>query len=201
MAAGYGFGAEGDWKTAALVRMMKIMADNRGTSFMEDYTYHLQEGNQLVLGAHMLEICPTVSATKPKIEVHPLFVGGKADPARLTFDGAGGKAVNATVVDLGDRFRLIVNEVTAVSNTNPMPNLPVARVLWKPEPSLTDAAEQWILSGGAHHFGFSFHVTSEQLRDWANMAGIECLIINSSSSVISLENEIRWNDLYYRLNR
>ncbi|MGO4695357.1 L-arabinose isomerase [Paenibacillus sp. 2TAB26] len=200
MAAGYGFGAEGDWKTAALVRIMKIMAENKGTSFMEDYTYHMQEGNQLVLGSHMLEICPTVSVSKPKIEVHPLFVGGKADPARLTFNGNSGKAINATVVDLGDRFRLIVNEVTAVKNEKEMPNLPVARVLWKPEPSLSDAAEAWILAGGAHHFGFSFHVTSEQMADWAKMAGIECIIINQTSTMTSLENEIRWNDLYYRLN-
>ncbi|MCU6707872.1 L-arabinose isomerase [Paenibacillus sp. J5C_2022] len=201
MAAGYGFGAEGDWKTAALVRLMKIMADNKGTSFMEDYTYHMQEGNQLVLGAHMLELCPTVAESKPKIEVHPLFVGGKADPARLVFDGASGKGVNATVIDLGDRFRLIVNEVNAVRNERDMPHLPVARVLWKPEPSLADAAEAWILGGGAHHFGFSFHVSSEQLRDWANMAGIECLIINDATTLAGLENEIRWNDLYYRLNQ
>ncbi|WP_139997276.1 L-arabinose isomerase [Paenibacillus paridis] len=200
MAAGYGFGGEGDWKTAALVRMMKIMAENKGTSFMEDYTYHMQAGNQMVLGAHMLEICPTLAANKPKIEVHPLFVGGKGDPARLIFNGASGKGINATVVDLGDRFRLIVNEVTAVENEKEMPNLPVASIMWKPEPSLTDAAEAWILAGGAHHFGFSFHVSSEQMKDWARMAGVECITINSSTTMASLENEIRWNDLYYRLN-
>lgn len=200
MAAGYGFGGEGDWKTAALVRLMKIMAENKGTSFMEDYTYHMQEGNQLVLGAHMLEICPTLAADKPKIEVHPLFVGGKADPARLIFNGASGKGINATVVDMGDRFRLIVNEVNAVENKNVMPNLPVARILWKPEPSLTSAAEAWILAGGAHHFGFSYHVTSEQMSDWAKMAGIECVVIKSDTTMTSLENELRWNDLYYRLN-
>jgi len=201
MAAGYGFGGEGDWKTAALVRLMKVMADNKGTSFMEDYTYHLQEGNPLVLGSHMLEICPTLAADKPKIEVHPLFVGGKADPARLIFNGATGKAVNATLVDLGDRFRLIVNEVNAVQNTQDMPNLPVARLLWKPEPSLTTAAEAWITAGGAHHFGFSYHVSSEQLVDWAKMAGVECVVINGATNINSLENELRWNDLYYRFNQ
>ncbi|MCD9020421.1 L-arabinose isomerase [Cohnella silvisoli] len=199
MAAGYGFGAEGDWKTAALVRIMKIMADNQGTSFMEDYTYHLEQGNELVLGSHMLEICPTLAASKPKIEVHPLFVGGKADPARLVFNGASGSAINATVVDLGDRFRLIVNEVEAVKNVKEMPHLPVARVLWKPQPSLAGAAEAWITSGGAHHFGFSFAVTAEQMSDWAKMAGIECVIINKNTSMHTLENELRWNELYYRL--
>jgi len=201
MAAGYGFGGEGDWKTAALVRLMKIMANNQGTSFMEDYTYHLQDGNPLVLGSHMLEICPTLAADKPKIEVHPLFVGGKEDPARLIFNGATGKAVNATLVDLGDRFRLIVNEVNALQNTHDMPNLPVARVLWRPEPSLSTAAEAWITAGGAHHFGFSYHVTSEQLVDWAKMAGVECVVINGATSISNLENELRWNDLYYRLNQ
>jgi L-arabinose isomerase len=200
MAQGYGFGAEGDWKTAALVRLMKIMADNRGTSFMEDYTYHLQTGHELVLGSHMLEICPTLAADRPRIEVHPLFVGGKADPARLIFNGATGRAINATIVDLGDRFRLIVNEVCAVQNTQDMPRLPVARVLWKPEPSLTTAAEAWITAGGAHHFGFSYHVTSEQMADFAKMAGIECVVINAQTNVQRLENELRWSDLYYRLN-
>ncbi|WP_168120126.1 L-arabinose isomerase [Paenibacillus sp. HB172176] len=201
MAAGYGFGAEGDWKTAALVRLMKIMAGNKGTSFMEDYTYHMQEGNHMVLGSHMLEICPTLAASKPRIEVHPLFVGGKDDPARLIFNGATGAAINATVVDLGDRFRLIVNKVDAVANPNKMPNLPVASVLWKPEPSLTEAAEAWILAGGAHHFGFSYHVTSEQLADWAKMSGVECVVIDSSTTMKSLDNELRWNELYYRFNR
>ena len=200
MATGYGFGAEGDWKTAALVRLMKVMSDNQGTSFMEDYTYNMQESNPLVLGSHMLEICPTIAANKPKIAVHPLFVGGKADPARLIFNGASGKAVNATVVDLGDRFRLIVNEVNAIENSKDMPNLPVARVLWSPEPSLTTAAEAWITAGGAHHFGFSYRVTSEQMADWAKMVGIECVVIDSSMTVNKLENELRWNDLYYRLN-
>jgi L-arabinose isomerase len=167
---------------------------------MEDYTYHLEDGNELVLGSHMLEICPTLSASKPKVEVHPLFVGGKADPARLVFNGASGPAINATVVDLGHRFRLIVNEVQAVSNEREMPHLPVARVLWKPKPSLAEAAEAWILAGGAHHFGFSFKVTADQMADWAKMAGIECVLINERTSLREIENELRWNELYYRLN-
>ncbi|MCQ6560747.1 L-arabinose isomerase [Paenibacillus mendelii] len=200
MGAGYGFGAEGDWKTAALVRMMKVMAGNKGTSFMEDYTYHMEQGNAMVLGSHMLEICPTLTASKPRIEVHPLFIGGKEDPARLIFDGIEGKAINATVVDLGNRFRLIVNEVEGVQNPHQMPKLPVARVLWKPEPSLESAAEAWITAGGAHHFVYSHHVTSEQMADWAKMAGIECVIINNGTTIQSIENELRWNDLYYRLN-
>lgn len=201
MLAGFGFGAEGDWKTAALVRLMKVMANNRGTSFMEDYTYHLADGEAAVLGSHMLEICPSLAADKPRIEVHPLFVGGKEPPARLIFGGAGGRAINATVIDLGDRFRLIVNEVTATECPHEMPKLPVARLLWQPEPSLTDAAEAWILAGGAHHFGFSYHVTSEQMADWARMAGIECVVIKAGTTMSGLENELRWNDLYYRLNR
>ncbi|MEK4849927.1 L-arabinose isomerase [Paenibacillus sp. FSL H7-0756] len=200
MAAGYGFGGEGDWKTAALVRMMKIMAGNQGTSFMEDYTYHLQKGNEMVLGSHMLEVCPSLAADRPRIEVHPLFVGGKEAPARLIFNGASGPGINVTLVDMGDRFRLIINEVNAVRNEHSMPHLPVARLLWQPEPSLTGASEAWILAGGAHHFAFSFHTTSEQLRDWARMAGIECLVIDASSTLASIENELRWNDLYYRLN-
>ncbi|UVI28273.1 L-arabinose isomerase [Paenibacillus spongiae] len=200
MAAGYGFGAEGDWKTAALLRMMKVMAGNKGTSFMEDYTYHMEQGNAMVLGAHMLEICPTLTAGKPRLEVHPLSIGGKEDPARLIFDGIEGKAINATVVDLGNRFRLIVNEVQGVQNRQQMPKLPVARVLWKPEPSLESAAEAWITAGGAHHFVYSHHVTSEQMADWAKMAGIECVIINNETTVRGIENELRWNDLHYRLN-
>lgn len=201
MAAGYGFGAEGDWKTAALVRIMKVMADNRATSFMEDYTYHMQPGNEAVLGSHMLEICPTLAAGRPKIEVHPLFVGGKADPARLIFNGGTGDAVNATLVDMGTRFRLIVNRVRAIRNEKEMPHLPVARVLWKPEPSLAGAAESWILSGGAHHFGYSLNVKAEQMVDWARMAGVECVVIDNRTTLPALENELRWNDLYYRLHR
>lgn len=199
MAEGYGFGGEGDWKTAALVRIMKIMASNKGTSFMEDYTYHLEPENEMILGAHMLEVCPTIAATKPRIEVHPLSIGGKADPARLVFNGAEGPAVVASLIDVGERFRLIVNEVEAVKIEKDMPKLPVARILWKPLPSLKDAAEAWILAGGAHHTGFSFEVTSEHLLDWAEMAGIECLLINRETRIHDFKNEIRWNDLAWKL--
>lgn len=199
MELGYGFGGEGDWKTAALTRVMKVMAGNVGTSFMEDYTYHLEPGNEMILGAHMLEICPTISATRPRIEVHPLGIGGKTDPARLTFDGRSGAAICATIVDLGDRFRLIVNEVDAVQPQKDMPKLPVARVLWKPQPSLRDSAEAWIYAGGAHHTVFSYNVTAEQLFDFAEMVGIECVIINKDTSLLSLRNELRFADMAWRL--
>ena len=199
MAEGYGFGGEGDWKTAALVRTMKIIAGNVGTSFMEDYTYHFEPGNELVLGAHMLEVCPTVAATRPAIEVHPLSIGGKADPARLTFDGRDGSALNASIVDMGSRFRLIVNEVDAVKPEQAMPKLPVARVLWKPQPSLNLAAEAWIHAGGAHHTVFSYIVSAEQLADWSEMVGIECVLINRDSTIAALRNELRWNELHWRL--
>jgi L-arabinose isomerase len=198
MAEGYGFGGEGDWKTAALVRMMKIMADGKGTSFMEDYTYHFEPGNEMILGAHMLEVCPTIAATRPRIEVHPLSIGGKEDPARLVFDGGEGAAVNASLIDLGHRFRLIVNEVDAVKPEHNMPKLPVARILWKPRPSLRDSAEAWILAGGAHHTCFSFAVTAEQLQDFAEMTGIECVVINEHTSVSSFKNELRWNEVFWR---
>lgn len=199
MAAGYGFGAEGDWKTAALVRIMKIMAGGKGTSLMEDYTYHLEKGNEMILGAHMLEICPTIAATRPRIEVHPLSIGGKADPARLVFDGATGPAICASLIDMGGRFRLIVNEVEAVNSPHSLPKLPVARVLWKPRPNLQDAAEAWIRAGGAHHTCFSLNVTAEQLLDWSEMAGIECLLINKDTNLLAFRNELRWNDLAWKL--
>jgi L-arabinose isomerase len=199
MAEGYGFGGEGDWKTAALVRVMKIMAGGEGTSFMEDYTYHMEPGNELVLGSHMLEICPTIAATRPTVEVHPLGIGGKADPARLVFNGAEGPALNASLIDMGNRFRLLVNEVDAVKSEKAMPKLPVARVLWKPQPSLRDSAEAWILAGGAHHTGFSYKVTAEQLVDWAEMAAIECVLINKNTTTYTFRNELRWNDIAWRL--
>ncbi|BDI28523.1 L-arabinose isomerase [Capsulimonas corticalis] len=200
MAQGYGFGGEGDWKTAALVRVMKIMATGvgKGTSFMEDYTYHLEPGNELVLGAHMLEICPTIAATKPRIEVHPLGIGGKEDPARLVFDGASGPAINASLIDLGTRFRLIINAVDAVEVTQSMPNLPVARVLWKAQPSLRVAAETWILAGGAHHTSFSLDLTAEQMIDWAELNKIEYLLIDNSTTSLGFRNELRWSDAAWR---
>lgn len=199
MAAGYGYGAEGDWKTAALVRVMKIMAEGKGTSLMEDYTYHLEKGNEMILGAHMLEICPTLAANRPRIEVHPLSIGGKEDPARLVFDGGEGPAVCASLIDMGGRFRLIVSEVDAVKAEHAMPKLPVARVLWKPQPNLKVAAEAWIHAGGAHHTSFSFNVTPEQLGDFAEMAGIECLFINKDTNLAAFRNELRWNDLAFKL--
>ncbi|WP_106343877.1 L-arabinose isomerase [Planifilum fimeticola] len=201
MAEGYGFGAEGDWKTAALVRTMKIMANGEGTSFMEDYTYHLEPGNEQILGSHMLEVCPTISAARPRVEVHPLSIGGKDDPARLVFDGKSGPAVNAALIDLGNRFRLVVNEVVAVKPEKRMPRLPVARVLWKPRPSLRESAEAWILAGGAHHTCFSYVVTAEQLVDWAEMAGIECVVIDEDTSPAKLRNELRWNEIVWNLSK
>jgi len=199
MEAGYGFGGEGDWKTAALVRLMKVMAGGKDTSFMEDYTYHFEPDNELVLGAHMLEVCPTIAAGRPRIEVHPLGIGGKADPARMVFDGKAGPAINASVIDLGDRFRLVVNAVEAVAVIKPMPKLPVARVLWKPQPSLGTAAEAWIVAGGAHHTGFSYAVTAEQMADFAEMAGIECVVIDQNTSLPALQSELRWNDIAWKL--
>ncbi|CAM3403255.1 L-arabinose isomerase [Marinicrinis lubricantis] len=200
MEQGYGFGGEGDWKTAALVRLMKMVAGGEGTSFMEDYTYHFEPGNELILGAHMLEVCPTIAAGKPKIAVHPLSIGGKEDPARLIFEGRDGAAVNASLIDMGNRFRLIINEVDAVQPKEDMPNLPVARVLWKPQPSLSESAEAWIYAGGAHHTVFSYKVTTEQLVDWASMAGIECVIINKDTHLLSFRNQLQWNDLFWKLS-
>ncbi|MDC3416878.1 L-arabinose isomerase [Aquibacillus salsiterrae] len=194
MTEGYGFAGEGDWRTAALLRVMKVIAGNEGTSFMEDYTYHLEQGNEMVLGSHMLEICPTVSATKPKIVVNPLGIGGKEDPARLVFDGRGGDALNASLVEMGGRFRLVINEVKAEQPTIETPNLPVAKVLWKPEPSLSEATEAWIYAGGAHHTVFTFNVTTEQLYDFADMAQIECVVIDKDLNVRQFRNELRWNE-------
>lgn len=201
MEAGYGFGGEGDWKTAAMVRVMKLMATGlkKGTSFMEDYTYHFEPGNEMVLGAHMLEVCPSIAVSRPRIEVHPLGIGGKADPARIVFDGNSGPAINASLIDMGDRFRLILNEVDAVTPKEAMPKLPVARILWKPLPTLKDAAEAWILAGGAHHTAFSFDITSEHMLDWAEMAGVECLLINKDTNMLAFRNELKWNDVIWRI--
>ncbi len=201
MAKGYGFGAEGDWKTAALVRSMKVMSEGLkgGTSFMEDYTYHFDPKNMSVLGAHMLEVCPTIAKGKPSVEIHQLSIGGKADPARLVFSSATGKAINATVIDMGNRFRMIVNEVDVVDCPE-MPKLPVARVLWKPLPDLKQAAAAWILAGGAHHTGFSLSVTANHMKDFAEMAGIEFLLIGKELHLDSFRNELRWNELYYSLS-
>ena len=201
MEEGYGFGGEGDWKTAGLVRLMKIMANNEKTSFMEDYTYNFEPGNEMILGAHMLEVCPTVAANKPLIDVKPLGIGGKADPARLIFDGQGGDAVCASLIDMGGRMRLIVNEVKAIEIEKEIPNLPVARVLWRPEPSLKEGTKAWILAGGAHHTSFSYVINSEQLSDLANMYGLESVVIDKDTNIKNFSNELKWNKLYWVLKK
>jgi L-arabinose isomerase len=200
MADGYGFGAEGDWKTAALVRAAKVMSHGLkgGVSFMEDYTYHLKDGAQ-VLGAHMLEVCPSITSEKPSAEIHPLSIGGKADPVRLVFTAAAGKAVNASMVDMGNRFRLIVNEVNVIQPQHPLPKLPVARAVWLPEPNLKIAATAWIHAGGAHHTALSYALTREHWENFAEMAGIECLLIEAHTTIAGFVKELRWNDVYYHL--
>jgi L-arabinose isomerase len=201
MAEGYGFGAEGDWKTAALVRAMKVMSAGLegGVSFMEDYTYHFSASGDKVLGAHMLEICASIAAHKPTLEILPLSIGGKADPVRLIFDSNTGPAVCASLIDMGRRFRLLVNQVDVVPTDAPLPKLPVARALWLPRPNLKTAAAAWIYAGGAHHTSFSFSITPEHLQDFAEMAGIEYLLINQNTILDEFKKELRWNDLYYHL--
>jgi L-arabinose isomerase len=196
---GYGFGAEGDWKTAALVRAMKTMATglSGGNSFMEDYTYHFEPGNEMVLGAHMLEICPSIANGNISCEIHPLGIGGKADPVRLVFNVASGAALNASIVDMGNRFRLLINEVEAVAPKHDLPKLPVARVLWKPYPDMKTGCEAWILAGGAHHTCFSQNLTTEHLQDLADIAGIESVLIGKNTNLYDLKNELRWNEMYY----
>lgn len=202
MADGYGFGAEGDWKTAALLRAMKVMGEGLpgGTSFMEDYTYHLSPKGHQVLGAHMLEICPTIAATRPTLEIHPLGIGGKSDPARLVFDAATGPALNASLVDLGNRFRLLVNEVKAVK-TPRLPKLPVARAVWECEPDFKVACAAWIHAGGAHHTGYSYSVTTEMLEDFATIAGIELVRIDADTTLPDFKQTLRNNEVYYLLNQ
>ncbi len=199
MADGYGFGAEGDWKTSALLRAMKVMAEGLpgGTSFMEDYTYHFEPGRERVLGSHMLEICPTIASGKPSLEIHPLGIGGKADPVRLVFDSPAGPALNASVIDLGGRYRLLVNEVEAVTPDAPLPNLPVARTVWVPAPNLEVAAAAWIYAGGAHHTGFSQQVTTEMLEDYATMAGIELTVIDKGTDLRRFRQELALSDMYW----
>ena len=203
MAEGYGFGAEGDWKTAALVRAMKVMGSGLegGTSFMEDYTYDFDEEHPKVLGAHMLEVCESIAAKKPALEIHPLSIGGKADPARLVFSVGSGPAINATLIDLGNRFRMIVNEVDVIQPERPLSKLPVASAVWIPRPNLKAAAKAWILAGGAHHTGFSQSVTTHHLEDFAEMARLEFLLIDNETNLAHFKNELRWNDLYYLMAR
>lgn len=200
MAKGYGFAGEGDWKTAALVRAMKVMGSGLkgGNSFMEDYTYHFDPNNELVLGSHMLEICESIAKGKPSCEVHPLGIGGKADPVRLVFNSAAGPAINASVIDMGNRFRLLVNEVVAVDPIQGLPKLPVARVLWKPYPNMKTGCAAWILAGGAHHTCYSQNLGAEHLQDFAEMAGIEFVLIGKDSTLYNFKNELRWNDVYYK---
>ena len=201
MEDGYGFGGEGDWKTAALVRAMKVMATGLkgGNSFMEDYTYHFDPANPMVLGAHMLEICSSIADGKPRCEVHPLGIGGKADPVRLVFNVKGGAALNASIVDMGNRFRLLVNEVEAVAPVHDLPKLPVARVLWKPLPDMKTGCAAWILAGGAHHTCYSQNLNAQHLEDFAGMAGIEFVKIGAQTELYSFKNELRWNDVYYQI--
>ncbi len=199
MADGYGFGAEGDWKTAALGRAMKVMAQGTsgGTSFMEDYTYHLDPAAPLVLGAHMLEICPSLAADKPSCEIHPLGIGGKSDPVRLVFTAPPGPAVNAAIIDLGDRFRFLLNEVDIVTPPQPLPKLPVARAVWKPQPDLKTAAAAWIYAGGPHHTVLSQAVTTEQIEEFAEIMGVELIPIDDHSRLRDIKNELRWNAAAY----
>ncbi len=200
MAKGYGFGAEGDWKTAALVRAMKVMATGLkgGNAFMEDYTYHFNPENPLVMGSHMLEICESIADGKPSCEIHPLGIGGKEDPVRLVFNVAEGPALNASVVDMGNRFRLIVNEVEAVTPRNELPKLPVARVLWKPLPDMQTGCSAWILAGGAHHTCFSQNLSVECLEDFATLVGLEFVCIGKNTRLYQLKNELKWNEMFYQ---
>ena len=201
MADGYGFGAEGDWKTAALLRTLKVMATGLagGTSFMEDYTYHFHPAGMKVLGAHMLEVCPSIAESKPSLEVHPLGIGGKDDPARLVFNVAPGAALNASLIDMGNRFRLIINEVDVVSPEQDLPNLPVARAVWTPLPDLQTAAAAWIYAGGAHHTAFSQALTGAHLYDFAEIANLEHLSIDKNTCIKSFKKELKWNDVYYHM--
>ncbi|UBV44905.1 L-arabinose isomerase (plasmid) [Deinococcus taeanensis] len=200
MADGYGFGGEGDWKAAALVRAMKVMAHGLpgGTSFMEDYTYHLAPGQHQVLGAHMLEICPSIAAQQPRLEVHPLGIGGKDDPVRLVFDAQQGPAINVSLIDLGSRFRLIVNEVDAVAHP-PLPNLPVARAVWECRPDFKTACAAWIHAGGAHHTGYSYAVTTEMIEDFAAIARVELAVIDADTRLREFRQTLQLSDLYHVL--
>ena len=202
MEKGYGFGGEGDWKTAAMVRLMKIMAQNvpnaKGTSFMEDYTYNLVPGKEGILQAHMLEVCPTVADGPISIKVNPLSMGDREDPARLVFTSKTGPAIATSLVDLGNRFRLIINEVDCKKVEKPMPKLPVATAFWTPQPDLATGAEAWILAGGAHHTAFSYDLTAEQMGDWAAAMGIEAVYIDKDTTIRNFKNELRWNSIYYR---
>lgn len=200
MAAGYGYGGEGDWKTSAMVRALKVMGSGLpgGNSFMEDYTYHFSPGNNLVLGSHMLEICPSIASGKPSCEIHPLGIGGKEDPVRLVFNSAPGPALNVSLIDMGNRFRLLVNEVEAVEAKEELPKLPVARVLWKPAPDMQTACAAWIYAGGAHHTAYSQNLTTEYIESFAEMFGVELVVIDKNTQLRQFKNELRWSEGYYK---
>jgi L-arabinose isomerase len=203
MAEGYGFGAEGDWKTAILVRTVKAMSDGLpgGSSFMEDYTYHLTPGAEKILGAHMLEICPTIAAQRPRCEIHPLSIGGREDPVRLVFDAAAGPAVVLGLCDLGDRFRLVTNTVDVVPPDEPLPRLPVARAVWRPAPDLATSAEAWLTAGAPHHTVLSQAIGVDELIDLAEMSGTELVVIDANTTPRQFVRELRWNQAYYHLAR
>ncbi len=201
MADGYGFGGEGDWKVAALVRIVKVMATGLpgGTSFMEDYTYDFAGEVPLVLGSHMLEVCPSIAAGRPSCEIHPLSIGAREDPVRLVFDAAAGPAVMFAMLDMGDRFRMLANEVDVIDPPHALPKLPVARAVWKPRPDFATAAEAWLAAGGPHHSAFTAALDSETLADFARIAGIELLLIDEHTRMRDFANELRWNQAYHRL--
>ncbi|SEO83959.1 L-arabinose isomerase [Amycolatopsis saalfeldensis] len=201
MADGYGFGGEGDWKTSALLAAVKAMGEGtgRGTSFMEDYTYHFGPGEPKILGAHMLEVCPSIAAARPSCEIHPLGIGGREDPVRLVFDAAPGPGVVLGLADLGDRFRLVANEIDVVPPDEPLPGLPVARAVWRPSPSLATSAESWITAGAPHHTVLTQAVPLETLRDFAHLLGVELLVIDDATTGPGFADRIRWNQAYYRL--
>ena len=201
MADGYGFGGEGDWKTSVLVRTLKAAAAGLpgGTSFMEDYTYDLLPDRGLILGAHMLEVCPSIAAGTPSCEIHPLSIGGREDPVRLVFDAAPGPATVLGLADLGDRFRLVANEIDVIAPPEPLPKLPVARAVWRPEPSLSTSAESWLIAGAPHHTAMTSSLTREHLTDLAEMLGVELLVIDANTTTSQFTKEMRWNQAYYRL--
>ncbi|MBP7642791.1 MAG: L-arabinose isomerase [Saprospiraceae bacterium] len=200
MAAGYGFGGEGDWKTSAMVHVMKSMATGLagGNTFMEDYTYHFDPSRQMVLGSHMLEICPSIAASTPTCEIHPLGIGGKEDPVRLVFNGSAGPAINVSLIDMGDRFRLLVNEVDAVEVTESFPKLPTARALWQPKPTMEIGLQAWLLAGGAHHTVYSQNLTTAHMEDFAEMLDMELVIIDGSTNIRDLKQQLRTNDYIYK---
>jgi len=201
MAAGYGFGGEGDWKTSVLVRALKAMSAGLpgGTSFMEDYTYNLVPGAHVILGAHMLEVCPSISSARPSCEIHPLSIGGREDPVRLVFDADPGPALVLGLADMGDRFRLVANMIDVVPPLEPLPSLPVARAVWQPQPDLRTSAECWLTAGAPHHTALTSSLTREHVEDLADMLGVELLVIDSDTTTRQFSREIRWNQAYYRL--